>query len=70
MGTSRGLSNALDDFRIYNTLKYGILSGGINHLDTGHSFRDHRSEHIVGLVLRSLVHKFEVNRSEIFLNSK
>ena len=54
----------------YNTLKYGILSGGINHIDTGHQYRRHRAERVVGLVLRTLTEKFGLQRDEVFITSK
>ena len=67
-GSGDGLPSA--DFRQYNALKYAVLSGGVNHIDTGHAFRWHRSEQIVGKVLATLFEKYGLKRDEIFINSK
>ena len=68
-GTATGDPIASTDFRQYNCLKHAIMSG-VNQIDTGHSFRGHRSELVVGLVLRSLVHKYGIDRSEVNVISK
>ncbi len=68
-GTATGNSDASDDFKQYNCLKHSILSG-INQVDTGLTFRRYRAEHIVGLVLRTLITKYGMSRSEINLISK
>lgn len=51
-------------------LRQALLSGGINHIDTGHSFREHRAEYTVAKVLRTLFNKFGLSREEVFINSK
>ena len=68
-GTATGEPTAGVDFRQYNCLKHAIMSG-VNQIDTGHSFRGHRSEHVVGLVLRTLVHKYGMDRAEVNVISK
>lgn len=68
-GTATGDSSPAEDYIQYNCLKHAILSG-VNQVDTGHSFRRHRSEYIVGLVLRTLVQKYGLDRSEVNVVSK
>ena len=68
-GTATGEPTPAEDFNQYNCLKHAIMSG-VNQIDTGHSFRAHRSEYIVGLVLRTLVHKYGMSRSEVNVISK
>lgn len=43
---------------------------GINQIDTGLSFRRYRSENVVGLVLRTLIHKYGLAREEVNIISK
>ena len=69
-GTAQGSHTPGVDFDLYCAVRWAVLSGGCNHLDTGHVFRCHRSEYVVGLVLRTLVEKFGVQRDEVFINSK
>ena len=69
-GTSNGPSDAHEDLMAYTSLKYAILSGGVNHIDTGHQYRRHRSEHVVGQVLRTLTEKYGLEREELFITSK
>ena len=69
-GTQNKIVDPISDLKLYTTIKYAVLSGGINQIDTGHSFRDHRSEYIAGLAIRTLVNKFNVGRNEIFVCSK
>ena len=69
-GTASGYSDAKDDFRLYNSLKAAVLTGGVNRIDTGHTFRRFRSERIVGLVLRTLINKYQVSRDELYIQSK
>lgn len=68
--TSHGSSDPEDDLLQYNALKYAVLSGGVNHIDTGHQYRRHRSEFVVGLALRTLIEKFGLKREEVFITSK
>lgn len=69
-GTGSGYPNSQVDFQLYNALKYAVLSGGFNHIDTGSHFRFHRSERVVGCALRTLFDKYNVERDELFINSK
>jgi aryl-alcohol dehydrogenase-like predicted oxidoreductase len=46
------------------------MSGAINHIDTGHTFRRHKSERVVGEVMRTLIHKYGFSRDEVFINTK
>jgi len=69
-GTSNGPSDAHEDLLQYTSLKYAVLSGGVNHIDTGHQYRRHRSEHVVGQVLRTLTEKYGLSREEVFITSK
>ena len=47
-----------------------MLSGGINQIDTGHTYRQHRSELVVGKALKTMFKKFGMQRDEVFINSK
>lgn len=47
-----------------------MLTGGINHIDTCHSFRGHRAEFTIGRVLQTMFEKFGLKREEVFVNSK
>jgi diketogulonate reductase-like aldo/keto reductase len=38
-GTLRGNSTKEEDFLMYNAMKISLMSGGINHIDTGHAYR-------------------------------
>ena len=70
IGTKMGSSQHQQDFFSYMVLRQALLSGGVNHIDTGHSFRDHRAEYTVAKVLRTLFNKFGLSREEVFINSK
>ena len=50
-GSASGPGTPSEDFKQYNALKYAILSGGLNHIDTGHAFRQHRAELTIGKLL-------------------
>ena len=54
----------------YNALKYAVLSGGVNHIDTGHTFRRHRAEFTVATALTTLFQKYGLTRDEVFINTK
>ena len=69
-GTATGTTHSQQDFFQYFVLKNVLLSGGINHIDTGHSLRSHRAEYTSGRVLRTLFNKFGLGREEVFVNSK
>ena len=58
------------DFRHYNSLKHSLISGAINHIDTGNHFRVQKSERVIGELLKTLVYKYDFDRSEIFINTK
>lgn len=58
------------DFFQYMNIRSAVLSGGINHIDTGHFFRCHRAEHTVGKALQTLHRKFGLQREEVFITSK
>ena len=55
---------------MYNCLKYQILSGGVNHIDSGHHFRWHKAEYTLGKLLSTLFQKYRVERDELFITSK
>ena len=57
-GTGNGSTIPGTDFDLYCSLRYAVMGGGCNHLDTGHTFRSHRSEYVVGRVLRTLIEKY------------
>ena len=57
-GTGTGPNFTQTDFFQYFVLKQMVLSGGINHIDTGHFVRGHRAELVVGKALRTLFNKF------------
>jgi aryl-alcohol dehydrogenase-like predicted oxidoreductase len=40
-----------DDFYQYNALKLALMSGRVNHIETGNSYRRQRSDRVVGAVL-------------------
>ena len=69
-GTGSGSPYPRSDFGQYNSLKYQILSGGINHIDSGHQFRWHKTELILGQLLNTLFEKYKLGRDEIFITSK
>ena len=69
-GSGSGNSDPNTDFKLYCALKYAIMSGGVNHIDTSHTFRRHRSELVVGKVLHTLIEKYGLEREEVFINSK
>lgn len=58
------------DFDQYNSLKASVMSGGVNHIDTGHTFRKGKSERTVGVAVRTLIEKYGFSRDELFINSK
>ena len=68
-GTKGGLMLPKGDFRQYNCMKHAILSG-VNQIDTSLAYRCHRSEHVVGAVLQTLIKKYGMNRAEIYITSK
>ena len=37
--TANGASEPFTDLLQYNALKYAVLSGGVNHIDTGQQYR-------------------------------
>ena len=51
-------------------IRTALLSGGINHIDTGNFFMFQRAEPIVGRALRTMFRKFNMSREEVFVNSK
>ena len=51
-------------------MKYQILSGGINQIDSGHHFRWHKTEYTLGKLLNTLFQKYRLGRDEIFITSK
>ena len=69
-GTGSGFSFSQQDFFQYLAMRFALLSGGINHIDTGYFFRENRSERTVGKVLQTMFKKFGLKREEVFINSK
>lgn len=51
-------------------MKWALRSGGVNHIDTSYTFREMRSELVVGAVLRTLIERYGYSREEFFINSK
>jgi len=58
------------DFVQYVSMKQALLSGGVNHVDTGAHFRYQQSERVVGAVLHTLQEKYGRPRSQFFITSK
>jgi aryl-alcohol dehydrogenase-like predicted oxidoreductase len=50
------------DFFQYIAVKHALMSGGINHIDTGYNFRNQQSDRVVGQVLRTLINKYGYDR--------
>jgi aryl-alcohol dehydrogenase-like predicted oxidoreductase len=69
-GSSSGVWKKYTDFRHYCALKYTIMNGAVNHIDTGVYFRRHKSERVIGEVLKTLSHKYGIQRDEVFINTK
>ena len=69
-GTASGTNLPSHDFFQYLTIRTALLSGSINHIDTGCFMRDHRAEMVAGRVLYTMFEKFGMDRSEVFVNSK
>ena len=46
------------------------LSGGINLIDTAINYRCQKAERTVGAVLKTLIHKYGINRDELFICTK
>jgi aryl-alcohol dehydrogenase-like predicted oxidoreductase len=67
LGPSYGLTDQLFQ---YTSLKHALMTGGINHIDTGSNFSDQSSERIVGQVLQTLHQKYEIDRENFFVSSK
>lgn len=51
-------------------MKHAFFKGAINHIDTAHTFRKHKSERTIGALLRTLTQKYKVDRNELFINTK
>ena len=51
-------------------IRTALLSGGINHIDTGSFFAYQRAEPVVGKALKTMFEKFGMSREEVFVNSK
>jgi len=70
IGTLNEEYQCYGDFWQYNSIKYALLSGGMNFIDTGSHFRAQRGELMTGLALRTLFEKFGMQRNEVFVSSK
>lgn len=46
------------------------MTGGVNHIDTCSSWRNQRSERVVGMAIRALIEKYGFERNEFFVNVK
>lgn len=68
-GTQSGECDSIEDFKQYQCLKH-LLMSGINTIDTGFTFRRHRSERIVGAAIMTLVKKYGMKREDFFVISK
>ena len=70
-GTESGrMSTSARDFLSYMAVRTALLSGGINHIDTGNFFMGQRAEPVIGGALRTMFRKFNMSREEVFVNSK
>lgn len=58
------------DFFQYIAVKHALMSGGINHIDTGYNFRNQQSDRVVGQVLRTLINKYGYDREQFFISLK
>lgn len=70
LGTYIGAPDDINDFYIYNAVKTCVLSGAINVIDTAINYRYMKSEKAIGKALNALVHKYNVDRSELLICSK
>ena len=58
------------DFMMYNAIKQGVLSGGLNHIDCAPNYRYMKSERTVGKALTVLQNKYDISRNMMFVTSK
>lgn len=70
IGTYIGQPDDYTDYLMYDAIKNGVLSGGINHIDTAPNYRYMKSERTVGKVLSTLDNKYGIKRSELFISTK
>ena len=70
IGTYIGAPDDKTDYLMYNGIKSGVLSGGVNVIDTAINYRYQKSERTVGAVLNSLINKYGYTRDEFFVCSK
>ena len=61
---------AQGDFFQYLSLKHALMSGGVNHVETGCAERFQSSERVLGQVLQTLVEKYGYSRNQFFISSK
>ena len=70
MGTQGNGNTKKEDLNQYVAMKWALMTGGVNHIDTSNLFRENRSELVVGAVLRTLIERYGFAREEFFINSK
>lgn len=51
------------DFRMYDSIKTSVLSGGINHIDTASNYRYMKSEKCIGKIVTTLDNKYDIKRN-------
>ena len=61
-GTSWPRVGQQGDFFQYLSLKHALLSGGVNHIDTGSTQRQQDAERVVGQVLQTVTQKYGYGR--------
>lgn len=70
IGTYQGLPDSLTDFYMYNAIKSSVLSGGVNLIDTAINYRYMKSERTIGKAMKTLINKYDYDRSEFVICSK
>ncbi|MCA1064961.1 aldo/keto reductase [Rossellomorea sp. AcN35-11] len=68
-GTHLGDMNAQDSARYMEAMRYG-MANGINFIDTAINYRGMRSERDVGKVLKEMIEKGLIERSEMVISTK
>eukprot|EP00347_Sterkiella_histriomuscorum_P019348 403341986 len=69
-GTYMGDPDDLTDYKMYDSIKNSVISGGVNVIDTAPNYRYMKSEKTVGKALTTLDQKYGFKRDEIFVASK
>lgn len=69
-GSYMGDYDDYTDFRMYDSIKTSVLSGGLNHIDTAPNYRYMKSEETIGKILTSLDNKYGITRDQLIISSK